>query len=139
MLEELKVRQVRRIAKLASSAREARDALLHGGGALASEPPHPAKGETDRTGGSDYDVAAADSSGLRALRHAIAGLRSGARQELFALMRIGQGELAAADWSEGLSEAAVLGDENIRGILAEDIDLSSHLGKGLYELRAPAP
>lgn len=53
-------------------------------------------------------------------------------------MRVGQGELAVRDWARGLSEAAALGDENAREILADDIDLSSHLAKGLYELKLAA-
>jgi hypothetical protein len=33
-----------------------------------------------------------------------------------------------------VSEATTLGDETVSGILADDIDLSNHLNKGLYEL-----
>jgi len=138
VLEKLKARQVHRIARLASSARDARDASLHGVGDELAGEPHPAKGEGDRTGAGGFDVAPTDNQALRALRQAISGLPSDARPELFALMRIGQGELAPANWPRGLSEAAALGDNTVRGILGDDIDLSNHLNKGLYELTRQA-
>ena len=136
MLEKLTSRQMRRIAQLARVARDARDAVLQGLSNETVSEPHPAKGEHDRMGEGGFDVLPADDRAVTALRGAISGLRPDARSELFALMRIGQGELAAGDWQRGLSEAATLGDESIGGILADDIDLQSHLDRGLYELKS---
>ena len=135
MLKNLTLRRARLIAQLARVARDARDRLLHGVPDEAVSEPHPAKGEHDRIGAGGFDVLRPDDPAATALRSAISRLRPAARSELFALMRIGQGELAAGDWQRGLSEAATLGDESIGGILADDIDLQSHLNRGLYEIR----
>jgi hypothetical protein len=134
MLKNLTSRKAHLIAQLARTARDARDAMLHGVADETVGEPHPAKGEHDRIGTGGFDVLSADDPAVSALRVAISGLRPAARSELFALMRIGQGELAAGDWKRGLSEATTLGDESIAGILADDIDLQSHLDRGLYEL-----
>lgn len=136
MLKELSLRQAHLIAQLAKAARDRRDGLLHRGADKTVSEPHPAKGEHDRIGAGGFDVLPADDPAVTALRGAIGGLRPAARSELFALMRIGQGDLAAADWQRGLSEAATLGDESIGAILADDIDLQSHLDRGLYQLRS---
>jgi len=134
MLDKLSPKQAHQIAQLAKTAREARDALLHGIPEKTVGEPHPAKGEHDRIGSGGFDVLPPGDPAVAALRGAISHLRPDARSELFALMRIGQGDLAAGDWRRGLAEAASLGDEGIGGILADDIDLQSHLEKGLYEL-----
>lgn len=136
MLTTLTSGRVHHIAQLAKAARDARDALLHGVADETVSEPHPAKGEHDRIGAGGFDVLPADDPAVTALRGAISDLPPDARSELFALMRIGQGELATGDWQRGLSEAATLGDESIGGILADDIDLQSHLERGLYELGA---
>ena len=136
MLINLTSRQAHLIARLAKMARDARDDLLHGVSDETVDEPHPAKGEHDRMGAGGFDVLPADDAAATALRRAIGDLQPAARSELFALMRIGQGELAAGDWERGLSEAASLGDEGVGGILADDIDLPTHLEKGLYELEA---
>ena len=102
---------------------------------IAGEP-HPAKGEQDRMGAGGFDVLPADDPALTALHGAIGDLRPSARSELFTLMRIGQGELAPGDWERGLTEATTLGDEGVSGVVADDIDLQSHVEKGLYELGA---
>ncbi|HXQ15129.1 MAG TPA: DUF3775 domain-containing protein [Caulobacteraceae bacterium] len=136
MLGQLTSVEVRRISQLAGAARNARDAMLHGVSGEAVNEPHPAKGEHDRIGAGGFDILPADDRAVAALRGAISGLRPAARSELFALMRIGQGDLAKADFQRGLAEAARLGDESIAGILADDIDLQSHLDRGLYELGA---
>jgi hypothetical protein len=136
MLKNVTSGQVRLIAQLARAARDARDALLHGAPDDTVSEPHPAKGEHDRIGTGAFDVLPADDPAIAALHGAISGLAPDARSELFVLMRIGQGDLAAGDWEFGLSEATMLGDESIGGILADDIDLQSHLDKGLYELKS---
>ena len=73
-----------------------------------------------------------DAEQLTALREAIASLTLHGRVELYALMRIGQGDLAAQEWDRGLDEAALLGEQAV-GALMNDPDLHDHLKKGLYE------
>lgn len=70
-----------------------------------------------------------------ALREAIASLSEPACQELYALMRIGQGHLAAKQWHRGLVEAKTLGRDAVTAALADDADLHDHLTKGLYEIK----
>jgi hypothetical protein len=135
MLRNITPKQVHLIAQRAKAARDARDALLHGADEIVSEP-HPAKGEAERMGTGGFDIMPAGNPAVAALRDEIAGLEPAARSELFALMRIGQSDLAAGDWERLLSEAAILGDERVGGILADDIDLQSHLAKGLYEIKS---
>jgi hypothetical protein len=136
MLKQLTRNQAHVISQLAKTARDARDLLLDGAPEGIAGEPHPAKGEQDRMGAGGFDVLPADDPAVTALRAAIGGLRPSARSELFALMRIGQGELAPGDWQRGLSEATTLGDESVSGIVADDIDLQSHLEKGLYEFKS---
>jgi hypothetical protein len=136
MLTEITSTHVHRIAQLAKVARDARDGLLHGLPEEIVGEPHPARGEQDRMGAGGFDVLPADDPAVTALRGAISGLKPAARSELFSLMRIGQGELGPGDWQRGLSEATTLGDESVGGILADDINLQSHLEKGLYGLGA---
>ncbi len=134
MLEKLTQRQAHRIADLARRARDARDVLVHGIAEETLDEGHPAKGERDRTGTGGFEILPAGHRSVRALRRAINDLRPEARSELFAVMRIGQGEEAPRDWATAVTEAAALGDESVSGILADDIDLSNHVNKGLYEL-----
>lgn len=136
MLKKVTATQVHRIAQLAKAARDARDILLHGVPEGTVGEPHPAKGEHDRIGAGGFDVLPADDPAVAALRKTIGDLHPDARLELFAVMRIGQGDLAAGDWRRGLSEATSLGDVSISDILADDIDLQSHLEKGLYALNS---
>jgi hypothetical protein len=136
MMNRVTPTQVHAIAKLAAAARAARDRLLRGVADEIVGEPHPTKGEQDRTGSGAFDVLPAGSPAVRALQRAIGDLDVQARSELFALMRIGQGELAPGDWERGLSEAATLGEANTFGVLADDIDLQSHLEKGLYQIRS---
>jgi hypothetical protein len=76
-----------------------------------------------------------DASQLTMLREAIDALSPAGRSELYALMRVGQGELAAKKWNRGLAEAGTLGDETVTATLIEDPDLHDHLMKGLYEAK----
>lgn len=134
VLKTLTPSQVHHIAQLAREARQARDALLGAAAETAAGEPHPAKGEHDRIGAGGFDVLPASSPPLSALRAAIGRLRPDARSELYALMRIGQGDLAPGDWREGLSEASRLGDAGVGGLLADDIDLQTHLDRGFHEI-----
>jgi len=61
-----------------------------------------------------------------------------ARAELYALIRIGQGHLAAATGHQGIVEAEMLGDETVTTTIAEDPDLHDHIAKGLYEAKLEA-
>ena len=67
------------------------------------------------------------------LREAINIPSRAGRSELYALMRLGQGALAARQWHRGLVEAEHLGDETVSAALIEDPDLHHRLMKGVYE------
>lgn len=136
MLKNLTSDQARFIALLAKTARAQRDRLL---GNVAEEDlggTEPARGEHNPTSELGYEALAPDSEQMIALRAAIAALAPAARVELFTLMRIGQGDLAAEKWYRGISEADLLGEAAITAALVEDADLHDHLLKGLYESEA---
>jgi hypothetical protein len=140
MLIKLTPERARHIAQLARDAHAQLELTLHGVADDLVSGPHPTKGEWDRSGTGAFDILPPETAEVRELRYAINDLEPAGRAELFALMRIGQGELAAKDHERGLFEAASLGDETVAGILAEDIDLQSHVDKALYELgQAPPP
>jgi uncharacterized protein DUF3775 len=133
MLKDLNADQARFIALLARTARTQRDALL---GNVAEEDLDgvtPGRGEHNPTAELGFEPLAAEDSQTAALREAIASLSAAARQELYALMRIGQGHLAAKKWHRGLSEAEALGQDAITAAIMDDANLHDHLAKGLYE------
>jgi len=135
MLKDLNVDQARFIALLARSARSQRDALL---GAVAEEEldgTTPGRGEHNPTAELGFEPLPAENPQTAALREAIASLSGTARQELYALMRIGQGHLAAKKWHRGLSEAEALGQDAITAVMIDDADLHDHITKGLYEAK----
>jgi hypothetical protein len=135
MLKELSVRQARFIALLADTARTQRDSLLVHvseadlGGAKV------ARGEHNPTAELGFDPQPPRPAPTTALREAIATLSETARRELYTLMRIGQGDLAANKWYRGLSDAELLGDETITAAIIEDPDLHDHITKALYEAK----
>ena len=135
MLKELNRNQAQFVAVLAKAARAQRDAFI------ARVPENdlaeikPARGEHNPTGALGFTAFPADASQVVALREAIETLSPAGRSELYALMRIGQGDLAAQKWHRGLVEAATLGDEAVTAALIEDADLHDHLMKGLYEAK----
>ena len=136
MLTALTSKQARFIALLAETARVQRDKLL---GNVAEEElggSEPARGEHNPAAELGYEPLALDSEQMTALREAIGALSSAARVELYTLMRIGQGDLAAQNWDRGVSEAGMLGEDTIIATLIEDADLHDHLLKGLYEADA---
>ena len=135
MLKELNVDQARFIALLARSARTQRDALLEHVAEQALDGVAPGRGEHNPTAELGLEPLAADDSQKAALRDAITSLSGPARQELYALMRIGQGHLAAKKWHRGLSEADALGEEATTAAIIDDVDLHDHLIKGLYEAK----
>jgi hypothetical protein len=135
LLKNLNVDQARFVAILAKAARTQRDALL---GNVAEEDlggTKPARGEHNQTAELGFAPLAAEAPQIAALRDAISTLSQTARSELYALMRIGQGHLAAKKWYQGLSEAKTLSDDTITAAIIEDSDLHDHLVKGLYEAK----
>jgi len=133
MLKTLNVDQARFIAVLARTARQQRDALLGNVAQDDLDGVTPGRGEHNPTAELGFEPLPEHAAQTAALREAIASLSEMARRELYALMRIGQGHLAAKTWQRGLSEAEVLGTDAITAALLEDPDLHDHLAKGLYE------
>ena len=139
MLNDLHVDQARFIALLANNARAQRDALLGNVAEDDLDGPTSARGEHNPTTELGVEALPADvSQPAAALREAISSLSEPARRELYALMRIGQGHLAAKKWDRGLSEADMLGDNAITAAIIEDPDLHDHVSKGLYEAKLAA-
>jgi len=132
MLRALNTDQVHFIALLAQVARIQRDKLL---GNVAEEDmggTRPSRGEHNQTALLGFEPLPPDCEQLTALREAISTLTPAGRAELYALMRVGQGDLAAQDWQRGLAEAELLGEPAVAALL-DDPDLHDHLVKGLYE------
>jgi len=133
MLKDLNADQAHFIALLAKTARMQRDTTIghvpeDDLGGIA-----PGRGEHNPTAELGFEPLSADAPQTAGLRQAISSLSDSARRELYALMRIGQGHLAAKTWHRGLSEAEMLGTETITAAMIEDADLHDHLAKGLYE------
>lgn len=135
MLQEMNVDQVRFVALLARTAREQRDAFLGHVAEAALGGTRPGRGEHNPTAELGFEPLPAGDLQAGALREAIASLSEPACQELYALMRIGQGHLAAKQWHRGLVEAKALGRDAVTAALADDADLHDHLTKGLYEIK----
>lgn len=135
MLKDLNVDQARFIALLAKAARAERDAMLGHGPDGDLDGTTAARGERNPTAALGYDPLPAQDSQLSALRDALGALMPTARSELYVLMRIGQGHLAANKWHRGFDEAQSLGDTAVSGALIDDPDLHDHVLKGLYESR----
>ncbi len=135
MLKDLNLDQVHFIALLARTARTQRDALLGNVAEQDLDGMTPGRGDHNPTADLGLEPLAADDPQAAALREAITSLSAPARQELYALMRIGQGHLAAKKWHRGLSEAERLGEDAITAAIIDDPDLHDHLAKGLYEAK----
>lgn len=135
MLKELNVDQARFISLLAKAARTQRDALLGNVAEVNLGGVEPGRGEHNPTVELGFEPIAGQESQTAALRDAIVSLSAAARQELYALMRIGQGQLAAKKWHRGLTEADALGDSATIAAIVDDPDLHDHLAKGLYETK----
>ena len=139
MLKDLHVGQARFIALLANTARMQRDALLGNVAEDDLDGPMPGRGEHNPTAELGVEPLPAGASKPAAdLREAISSLPEPARRELYALVRIGQGHLAAKKWPHGLSEAEMLGDNAITAAIVDDPDLHDHVMKGLYEAKLAA-
>ena len=133
MLKELNVEQARFVAILAKAARTQRDELLRAVAEKELADVTPARGEHNPTAILGFEPLRSGAAQTAALREAITSLSPGARSELYNLMRIGQGHLAAKKWHRGITEADLLGLDTISAALLEDVDLHDHLLKGLYE------
>jgi hypothetical protein len=135
MLKDLNVDQAHFIALLARTARVQRDALLGNVAETDLDGLTPGRGDHNPTADLGLEPLPTEDLQAAALREAITSLSAPARQELYALMRIGQGHLAAKKWHRGLSEAERLGEDAITAAIIDDPDLHDHLAKGLYEAK----
>lgn len=135
MLTTLNVNQARFIALLARTARMQRDAVLGNVAEADLGAVTPGRGEHNPAAELGLEPLPAEAMQPAALREAIASLTIPARNELYALMRIGQGHLAARNWHRGLSEAEALGETTITAAIIDDPDLHDHLAKALYEAK----
>jgi hypothetical protein len=138
MLNELNRDQAQFVAVLAKAARMQRDAALAEVREADLAEIKPARGEHNPTADLGFVALPEDASQLTMLREAVGALTPVGRSELYALMRVGQGQLAAKKWHRGLTEALTLGDDTVTASLLEDPDLHDHLMKGLYEAKLVA-
>jgi hypothetical protein len=136
MLTELRPDQAEFIALLARATRIERDKLLGNVPEEDLTDIEPSRGERDPTADIALEPLASGSHPARSLGEAIDALTPPARAELYTLMRIGQGQLAAADWERGVSDAARLGDMTVAERFWDDPDLHDHVMKALYEIEA---
>ena len=135
MLKELNRDQAQFVAVLAKAARIQRDNSIAGVPETDLTEMKPARGAHNPIADLGFVALPEDASQLTMLREAIDALSPAGRSELYALMRVGQGELAAKKWNRGLAEAVTLGDDTVTATLIEDPDLHDHLMKGLYETK----
>jgi hypothetical protein len=134
MLKELSVDQAKFVAILAKAARAERDAFLGKVAEKDIDGIQAARGEHNPIAQLGFEQLPPGAPQARPLREAIVTLSPRARAELYALTRIGQGQLAAQKWHRGLTEAEALGDEAATAAVLDDPDLHDHVLKGLYEL-----
>jgi len=135
MLKQLNVEQAGFVAILAKAAHTQRDELLREVSERDLVDVTPSRGEHNPAAVLAFEPLRSDAAQTVALREAILSLSPDARAELYNLMRIGHGHLAAKKWHRGLREANLLGNETISAALLEDVDLHDHLLKGLYETK----
>jgi hypothetical protein len=138
MLKELNRDQAQFVAVLAKAARVQRDAAIAEVREADLVETKPARGEHNPTADLGFVALPEDASQLTMLREAVDALTPAGRSELYALMRVGEGQLAAKKWNRGLTEALTLGDDTVTASLLEDPDLHDHLMKGLYEAKLAA-
>lgn len=132
MLKEISADQINDIADLSSEAREAQNRLLDK--TRIVDQFDDAKRVQEEIGTFETLDASLNNEPLTRLKEAVDGLTPAARCELIAVMLIGRGEFAAAEWDKALSQAeASSGNETAR--LADKVPLHDYLKKGLYELK----
>ncbi len=95
MLKELNRDQAQFVAVLAKAARMERDAFLVEVRESDLTETKPARGEHNPTADLGFVAVPEDASQLMMLRDAVDALTPAGRSELYALMRVGRGELAA--------------------------------------------
>lgn len=132
-LKNLTRQQARLIALLARHARNQRDKVLGNVPEVDLGELPPTRGERNPTMDLGFEPLSAEELEEAGLAEAINFLSPAARAELYALMRIGQGQLAASECHKGVSEAILLGDDTVAAIIVENPDLHDHIVKGLYE------
>ncbi len=133
VLKALNEDQVHFVALLARAARMQRDSILAKVREASLVELLPARGERNPTAALGFDPVAREAPQITALRDALAELSPDGRSELYALMRIGQGQLGAGQLHRGITDAARLGDDTVTAAIIDDPDLHDHLKKGLYE------
>jgi hypothetical protein len=133
MLEHLSADQARFIALLARAARRQRDGLLGNVAEADLDGEIPGRGEHNPVAQLGFEPLLPGMSAATALSEAVGTLSESARRELYALMRIGQGQLAARTWHRGVSEAGALGEDTVTAAILEDADLHDHIAKALYQ------
>lgn len=133
MLKALNADQARFVALLARTARLERDAMLGHVVEGNLDGVEPARGDHNPTAELGLEPVPPTAEPVAALRDALAVLSEAARRELYTLMRIGQGDLAANKWHRGLADAERLDEAAITAAMLEDVDLHEHIMKGLYE------
>jgi hypothetical protein len=133
MLKVLNISQARFIALLAKAARVQSDALLGNVAEADFGEPKPSRGDHEILSSLGLEGAAVGTSQRDLLREAINRLPGAALHELYALMRVGQGQLSAKTLERGLSEAASIDMAELVATIAENPDLHVHLTKALYE------
>ncbi|WP_207482086.1 DUF3775 domain-containing protein [Arenibaculum pallidiluteum] len=133
MLSKLSLDEVKRVHDLSLEALAARDRLVNKvyQADLGDQPLE--RGSRMPTDLDNLDVLnAVDSAEYRALKDYIEGLDSERREELKALMLIGRGDHAPAEWDEALAAARTIPQAGDADYLAEKASLSQYLMKGLY-------
>jgi Protein of unknown function (DUF3775) len=138
MLKELNRDQAEFVAVLAKAVRMQRDSSIAEVRDADLAEPKPARGQHNPTAALGFVALPEDASQLTMLRDAVDALTPDGRSELYALMRVGQGDLAAKKWRRGLTEAQTLGDHTVTAAILEDPDLHDHLMKGLYQTKLAA-
>jgi hypothetical protein len=135
MLHELDVMEAQRIADLALEARRVRDRLLQEVPETELGEVAPARGEHNPGGTLVLDEVLQGKPAFVALRDAIIGVPRDIREKVQVIMRVGRGEVAAADWDEAVLAASLLTDADIVASLLAEADLRECIHKGLYLLR----
>lgn len=134
-MENISEDDVRRIARLAEAAGKARDVVLDRIRDAALRDAKPARGEHDPAAAYGLNFLPADHPDRMALREAIAGLSAEARQELRAVVWIGQGEYSVKEWPDAVADAAAGSEDIPADSFLDHPNLHECLAKGLYELR----
>jgi hypothetical protein len=132
MLKTLTTLQVNSVVALAKAARMQRDHFLGNVAEADLAETTAARGEHNPTAALGFEPVPPEAPQMIALREGLAALPFAACAELYALMRLGQGDLAMQTWDRGIADAERLGDDVVTSSLMEDPDLHHHLTKGLY-------